>query len=197
MKKTFSKIVLGIATVGLLAATLAPAALAVEISGNGAGSTNGVVVVNSNKCKVTQSSNTAAVTLVSSTANTGGNNAIGNTGGDVTIGTGTATSSVTTTVTGGSNEAVDPCCGCGEVVPAADVVISGNGALSKNGVALISSNSKKVKQNSNTFALTVVKSKAKTGNNNAIANTNGTVGVTTNPAASGVGTAVTGGSNSL
>lgn len=199
MHKLILKTATGIATVGLLIATMAPAAFAqtIDISGNGAGSTNGVVVTSSDKCKVKQTSNTVALTFVSSTAGTGGNNASGNTGGDVTIDTGDATSTVDTTVTGGSNVAVDPCCGCDGAVPPADITVSGNGNGSTNGVVVTSESKKKVKQKSNTVAVTAVKSKALTGKNKAKWNTGGTVDVLTGAADSSVTTDVTGGGNTL
>lgn len=199
MNKLILKTATGIAAVGLLFATMAPAAFAdVEISGNGSGSSNGVSLTVSNLCKVKQSSNTTAVTTVTSSASTGGNTASSNTGGSVTIDTGDATSTVETTVTGGSNVAVDPCCGC-EPAAAPDVLISGNGENTSNGVTLAVEAKKVVKQKSNTTAVTTVTSRAKTGKNKAKYNTGegANVAITTGGATSSVTTSVTGGSNSL
>ena len=194
------KIATGVATIGLLFATMAPAVFAdVTIDGNGADSTNGVIVVDSSKCKVSQSSNTAALTFVYSSADTSGNTANSNTGGgDVTVKSGDASSTVKTEVTGGDNTATDPCCGCTPATPPADVTISNNGKDSTNGVITVTENNKKVKQTSNTFALTGVLSSADSGNNKANGNTGGgNVKVKSGKSTSTVTTKITGGSNSL
>ncbi len=73
------------------------------ISGNGAGSINGILIVSACKDVVHQGNATLSQTTVISNSSTGGNSANGNTGGNTTIGTGDATTTTTVTTTGGSN----------------------------------------------------------------------------------------------
>lgn len=77
----------------------------ITVKNNGEGSTNVAGAANVNLSRSRQRNRTLAVTAVRSRARTGGNTANGNTGpGSVTVGTtGTAISSVSTTVGGSSN----------------------------------------------------------------------------------------------
>lgn len=201
MNKLFLKTATGVATVGLLVATLAPAAFAqnVVVKGNGAGSKNNVKVNETSKCKVKQENNTVSVTLVGSFANSGHNKVKGNTGGSNSVKTGSANSNVKNTVSGGSNTAENPCCGCESANHDTDVKVQGNGKDSQNTVNVTSENEKVAKQSSNTVALTGVLSVANSGGNEVNSNTGkgATNSVETSNATSSVTNTVTGGGNSL
>lgn len=75
----------------------------VAITGNGAGSMNGVLIVSACKDVVHQGNATISETTVISSSSTGGNSANGNTGGSTSVTTGNATTTTTVTTTGGSN----------------------------------------------------------------------------------------------
>lgn len=75
----------------------------VTISGNGAFSSNHVVIVNGSSNSVEQSSTTVAETGVWASASTGGNSSSFNTGGSNTVTSGNATNEVAVQVSGGSN----------------------------------------------------------------------------------------------
>lgn len=75
----------------------------VAITGNGAGSFNGVFVLSACKNVVKQGNATLSETTVISGASTGGNSASANTGGTTSVTTGNATTTTTVTTTGGSN----------------------------------------------------------------------------------------------
>ncbi|MBI4080862.1 MAG: hypothetical protein HY430_03785 [Candidatus Levybacteria bacterium] len=193
------KIATGVATAALLTTSFIPAAFADttgEISGNGSGSTNKIIVNENCSNIVDQTNITKVKTTVHATANTGGNTASGNTGGDVTIDTGAASNAVTVTVTGGNNDATvnSCCCSTGNV----DATISENGTDSYNKIKKNSSNSTLVSQYSKTKVKTKAKKlKAKTGYNKANDNTGGTVGITTDDASNTVDVTVDAGHNTL
>lgn len=188
------------AALGSLAASVfTPIAFAdnsVTIDGNGAGSTNVAGILNVNATSVSQTNTTAAITLVSSSASTGGNSADGNTGGNVTVDSGNATSTVNTTVGGSVNSANLPC-GCS--AEPTDITVIGNGAGSTNVAGAANINLSRTRQRNRTLAVTAVRSRARTGGNNASGNTGPgsvTVGPTGN-SISTVNTTVTGSSNTL
>ena len=194
-----TKITTALVTGALLAATVLPAAAfadSVTIQGNGAESTNVAGILNINATSVSQTNETVAITLVSSKANTGGNTANGNTGGNVLVDTGNATSTVNTTVGGSTNNATIPC-GCS--AEPTDITVRGNGAGSTNVAGAANINLFKTRQKNKTFAVTAVKSRARTGGNTANGNTGpGSVTVgTTGNASSTVYTTVGGSSNTL
>lgn len=82
----------------------------VIISGNGAGSNNTVNVSQSEACKITQSNNTNVVTNINSNSNTGGNSIIGNVvNGIISIITGNASSFVSVSFFGSSNNSSSDC----------------------------------------------------------------------------------------
>ncbi|PJA00532.1 MAG: hypothetical protein COX78_00420, partial [Candidatus Levybacteria bacterium CG_4_10_14_0_2_um_filter_35_8] len=168
----------------------------VTIQGNGAKSTNVAGILNINATFVSQNNETVAITLVSSKANTGGNTANGNTGGNVSVDAGNATSTVNTTVRGSTNYAAIPC-GCSEGTT--DIKVKGNGADSTNIAGAANINLSKTRQKNRTFAVTAVRSRARTGGNTANGNTGpGSVTVgTTGNASSTVYTTVGGSSNTL
>lgn len=163
-----------VATVTMLSSIVTPAfASEYEISGNGVESTNKIKVESNCTQTVTQVNETTIKNKVYSSASTGGNEASANTGGDVTVDTGNATSDVTVTNEGSSNEAtVDPCC-CpqqeGDSTNSA--LIAGNGVGSYNKIKKNSSKSSVTTQVNETRLRNKVKSKAKTGKNKANVNT--------------------------
>lgn len=196
MKNLTYKFATGIATATLIAAVFAPVASAqvVEISGNGAGSVNGVTTSNTNTTSVSQSNTSNVVNTVSAKSNTGGNNANSNTGGNTAINTGSATTIVSVGVSGSTNTATlgNCCCEGGPVV-----LIHRNGAGSLNGVTLTKTNTLVAGQGNGSNITNTVRARARTGKNNANSNTNGTNNITTNPALTNVGVSVTGSSNAL
>jgi len=194
------KFVSSVASVSLVMSLMAPVAYADDllISGNGDSSTNVINNTDTTNITVEQSTKTGANVTVSASANTGGNSADSNTGdGGVTVDTGNATTTVITTITGGSNEATLPSCGCQSDPTTGE--ISGNGHLSTNVINNTESKVASVKQKAKTKAkVKVKKAKAKTGNNSADANTgSGEVEVKTGNAETTVDTLVEGGSNTL
>lgn len=187
-----------VATAALCLSIFAPAAMAdntVDISGNGSGSHNHVTITQSSNCSLTQSNDSLVTTDVYSSAKTGGNKANANTGGDVTIDTGNATSTVTVGVTGSSNTATNPCCGCSTASNALSIL--NNGADSHSRITTTNTNSQTLAQGNLSTIGTGVTSKAKTGKNKADKNTDGSVGITTGNASSTVTVTVGGSSNHL
>lgn len=79
----------------------------------------------------------------------------------------------------------------------ADETIQGNGALSHNGIIVIDVSKCKVKQSSNTVALTNVASAVNSGGNTASGNTGGDVSVDTGKAVSQTDVSVQGGDNTI
>ena len=196
-----------VASAVLMLTLLAPTAFAdttdgstLEISGNGNGSTNTIVVTSTQSCDVEQKANTSVEALVGASSSTGGNTANGNTGGTTEIDTGNATSTATVTVTGGSNTATDPCC-CNQECPDGQnpnsALISGNGNNSTNTIIDVSAKSSSIKQKAKTAVGAIVLAKAKTGKNKANNNTGSGTTVKTGNAVSTSGVDVTGGTNTL
>lgn len=198
MNKLILKTATGIATVGLLIATMAPAVFAdLEISGNGYKSDNTIKVTNTSNCTVTQKNTTNVTTEAVVVANTGGNSASMNTGGDASVDTGDATAKVDVSVGGGSNEAVDPCCGCPDQAVPPATLISGNGALTDNDVIVKDTSNKDVYQKNKTNVYTGALVVSNTGKNKSNKNTGGTASVTTGKSKAKVRVVVDPSSNSL
>jgi hypothetical protein len=136
----------------------------VTVADNGAGSHQGVLVVDGSSTTVQQSSTTNVVSIQNSTASTGGDSITNSTGaGDPSITTGNASATNKLTVEGGSSVVVPDTCGCDPSTVTVDV--SGNGAHAKTGVAVVQVSKKKTTQQTNTNVFTVQNAKAKTGNN--------------------------------
>lgn len=194
-----TKITAGLSAAAMFSAIVAPAAFAdttVDISGNGADSTNTVGIASSDSETLIQKNTTNVITTINAKSNTGGNKASGNTNGGVTISTGDATTEVAVVVGGGSNDATLPDCGC---TPAnLDVTVSGNGEGSSNTVSKTSAKSKVTKQKNKTTVAATVTAKSKTGKNKANKNTGpGTVDITTGESNTSVGVQVDGPTNTL
>ena len=206
MQKVFYKLAAGTGAAILAAALMTGSALAadLEISGNGAGSDNDIIVTEQSCCTVVQSSTTNVGAWVGASAATGGNTASGNTGGDTSITTGDATSTAGVTVTGGSNTATNPCCCQSDPCNGEDcvggehsVLISGNGFNSDNTVVITKKKKSTVVQETETNVWAGVKAKARTGRNRARNNTGGSTTIDTGAATSDAFVDVTGGSNTL
>lgn len=186
-----------IASAALFASVLAPAASAatITVSGNGAGSVNGVTLSSTKTKVLTQSNTTFATNVVSSNANSGNNTSQFNTGGASTVVSGPATSGVSLGVGGGSNTALLAGCGCAAL--GSTVTLSGNGAGSVNGVSLTKTQTDVLTQTSATIATNIVGSNANAGGNASQFNTGAGSTVATGPATSTVETVVAGGNNSV
>lgn len=197
LMKFFYKVGTGIAAMAILSSALATGAFAADltIEGNGAGSTNTISVSNVCAVNVLQKNKTTSKVNATVTQNTGGNTANNNTGGDVTVESGAATSDITVTVEGSTNDATVPdCCECQSTV---DATIKDNGAGSTNTAGQSNVAATSVTQKNKTKSKVKASVKQKTGKNKANNNTNGTVGVTSNDATSTVDVTVTGSQNTL
>lgn len=192
-----TKLATGMITATVLAGAAAPAfaATTVTIKNNGALSQNGALVVSASKTKVTQTNNSTVVTNVGTLQNTGGNASGFNVGGGSTITTGNATSTVTVGVSGGTNTATVPSCGC--QAGANDVTIQGNGAFSWNGVAVVNLSKTKVAQTNNQTVVTNVGTAQNTGLNMSGFNVGGGGTTTTGDTTSTTTVVVGGGENTL
>lgn len=195
---TFIKRVgLSLAAAGIIAGSFSGQVLAdtaVTITGNGNGSDNTVLVGNANVSLVGQSSSTEAFTVVDSSASSGGVSANGNVGGVDSATTGNSTSKVVVSVTGGNNTVVTGDCGCA-VSPDLSVDIKKNGNKSENFVGSLNLNLSAVGQKTNTKAVSILSSDAKTGKVTANGNVGNVTGVTTGASSSKVKVTVSGGSN--
>lgn len=189
MTKFQTKITTAFATGAVLLNAIAPLAFAettLTISGNGAGSTNGVSVTDTSSQTVSQT-NTANVTnTVTNNVNTGHNAANFNTGdGSVTVKTGDATVKSTVDNVLNSNQAELACC---KGAQDTKVTVDGNGAFSNNGVALNQGSTTSVAQTNAAAVTNNVTNNVDTGYNQAGFNTGdgvvavvgGNVDVTTN-----------------
>lgn len=161
------KITTAIATGTMIAALVVPSAFAaktVTIKNNGAGSVNGAAVVKASKSTVKQSNATVVGTSVTSVQNSGGNKIKGNLGGTNSVTTGVNRTTTTVTVAGGTNASTGESCCCGDE-GATDVEISGNQALSLNGVLVVDLCKNKVKQSNATIVGTSVTTVQNSGGN--------------------------------
>ena len=172
MKKLFIKTASGVVTASLVMSLFAPAVLAtpdLEISGNGAFSDNEIKVENETVVVVGQHNESVVETVAFSFASTGDNQASGNTNGNVTIDTGNADAKTVVKVGGASNTAIlDGECGCPETP---EILISGNGFLSKNKVKYEPKKATIVGQGNGQYVGTLAGAAAKTGKNKAKWNT--------------------------
>lgn len=199
-----STLVKSIATSAVTLSLMTVPAFAVDVvvDGNGAGSTNSVMVsapTGGNGVMVNQSNEAVVTTTVSAVSSTGGLKADKNTGSNtsVTQSTGDATTAVGVTVVGGDNSAtVGNECGC---VAPVTVTVKNNGASSKNSV-MVGGKSEKLgtvlKQKGKLTVGTVLSVVAKTGKVTANKNTGASVDQTTGDASTTVEVGVQSGSNS-
>ncbi len=199
MTKLAYTISAGIATVAMLATSVAPAFAAgnYDISGNLKKSVNTINSTSANSSVVGQGSNTFLGNLVLVGQNTGKNKANDNGGGagDPSIHSGDATIVSNVGVTGGSNTYNQPNqCGCESTTNAQ---IKNNGKKSVNTINLLNSNSSVVEQSSNTMVYNGVIVGQNTGHNQANDNVGGPVTITSGDATVVSNVGVTGGSNSI
>jgi hypothetical protein len=192
MNKLYAKIAAGAATAILMGAMFAPSVFA----GGGDKGGSKTTIINTTICSVDQSSRTNVGTLVLSAALTGGNKAAKNVAiGGVTVKSGNAKSTTSVTVSGGSNIATDPCCGCKVTTPE-NLTVGDNEDKPKEGtVTVVNFQGTFIDQSSSTNVLTGIVSVAGTGGNSAEYNVGGPVSVTSGNATSKVTISVTGGSN--
>lgn len=87
--------------------------IVLNISGNGAGSKNKIVVIKSNSCNILQMNNTNIGTTINTNSNTGNNKIKNNSGGTNTIVTGSSSSLVNISITGNTNQSNGCCSTCG------------------------------------------------------------------------------------
>lgn len=195
-----TKITAGLSAAAMLGTLVAPVAFAdntVVISGNGSDSNNTANITNEQSSEIVQKNKTEVGFVVNVTSNTGGNKANGNTGdGDVSIDTGNITNTISLGVTGGSNTATAPNCGCD--LGDSDIKIKGNGEDSTNKSTVKNTKSSSVKQKNKTSVGASVTVKSKTGKNKANNNTgSGEVSVDTGTTTTTVSGSVTGNTNIL
>lgn len=200
MNKFDLKLGSAVAIAAFVASVVAPAGLAdttVDVTNNGANSSNTVNVTNKGgSAGVSQTNNSTVVNGVTVKQVTGKNTASYNTGGETTVVTGNATSDVVVHVGGSINEATGaPCGGCATNTT---VNVSDNGAFSNNTVNVKNGagTSKKAKGQKNTSVIVnTVDVKQITGKNKVKFNTNGANGISTGHATSNVTVNVTGSAN--
>jgi hypothetical protein len=155
----------------------------IEISGNGADTTNTAKVNQTNTTTVVQDNKADVTNYIEASADTGENDANRNTGGDVSVETGDATTDVEVmNMLNGNSANVDNCDCDGDV----DVLISENGDNSTNKVKLDSDDTTGVFQYNKAKVMNKVDAEAETGENDANRNTGGDVTVDTGDATTDV-----------
>jgi len=152
-------------------------ATTIQVSGNGASSSNTAGVTNTQSTTVTQSNDANITNTIHVDATTGGNTSSDNTGGNTTVSTGGASSNVT--VDNNANSNVVNGVGCGSCVSGASVVVAGNGADSTNTAEVSNSNDNAVFQTNNANINNNVNVGANTGHNDASDNTGGDTRIST------------------
>jgi len=164
----------------LLQAIVLPAqAMTLELTGNGVSSDSEIKIKTEQRTEVNQENVFNVSNNINASANTGSNRANRNTGGDANIDTGNATSLVSVTNAGNTNEAVVDCCASAGNT---DVLISGNGDSTDNKVDLKNKNVINVNQENRSNIANTVNNNAVTGWNDANRNTGGSVTIATGKA---------------
>jgi len=154
----------------------------VTVSGNGYGSDNKADVKVSSENSIVQTNVANVENNVESKLNTGGNSAKYNTGGNVEIGTGNATGTVGLSTKVNKNTAAISGNGSGTL----SVLISGNGADTKNEAKVTVASENLIQQANLADILNDVEMWANTGENKAKYNTGGDVSIDTGDAEAGV-----------
>lgn len=158
-----------VAVMLVLVAAPASAATKVKISKNGSKSTNGVALMSAKIQAVKQVNDAKVDNGVAVVTNTGGNTANGNTGdGGVTVKSGDTKTTVKINNTVNSNEAKLIGCGCESD---AEVVVSGNGTKSENGVMMAELNVQAAEQGNKAKVENEVGAMTNSGENEAKNNT--------------------------
>lgn len=165
-------------------------ATTINVSGNGADSSNSVHLQSTTQTFVTQTNNANIANSVGASATTGDNSTSNNTGGDNSIDTGNAQASVAITNSANQNSsqlATSGCCdGSGNSQTSVSVNVEANGATSQNTVSLNLTNTNVVNVTNNTRLNNDVEVVADTGHNVADSNTGGNVRITTGDATTSV-----------
>ena len=197
------KVITAGAAATVIALTCAQFAFAanVTVAGNGKKSVNSVTVNSNKNVSVSQNNSTVITNQVVNNQNTGNNKANDN-GGDVSINTGGANTSTNITVTGSTNNAVLPSCGC-DTDPN-NVLVAGNLKKSVNVVTLNNNSNTSVGQNNWSVIGNYVVNNQNTGGNQANDNLGGLwlglggdPSINTNGANTSTNITVTGSSNTL
>src|SRR3989344_418795 len=176
MFECFRKII-GMGVIFVLVWTLSiPAAYALEleVSENGSGSVNQVVVASDSQTKVEQSNVSEVANSVDTENNTGENTADGNSTGGVLIATGDSSSQVEIENSGNISTAEIGCCPTGN-----SALITQNGSGSTNNIDVSSSSTTFVSSNQYANISNNIKGTATTGSNSASFNTGGTTTIIT------------------
>lgn len=174
MKKNMLKLAL-ITTAVLMNASPALAS-SVDVTGNGADSSNTANVVSNRTTTIFQSNIGTVTNSVAAKSSTGDNTANKNTGGDTSINTGDASTKVVANNSLNKNTSTLACC------PDKDsfaVKIAGNGADSENNVNLALNNSIDITDTKTLDIKNNFKVASTTGNNQADKNTGGDSRITT------------------
>lgn len=158
-----------VAVMLVLVAAPASAATKVKISKNGSKSTNGVALMSAKTQTVKQVNDAKVDNGVAVVTNTGGNTANGNTGdGGVSVKSGDTKTTVKVKNTVNSNEAKLVGCGCESDT---EVVVSGNGTKSENGVMMAELNVQAAEQGNKAKVGNEVGAMTNSGENEAKNNT--------------------------
>lgn len=166
-----------------LPGTVAASSLELNVTGNGADSTNTTAVTTQNNTVVSQNNNANITNNISANSSSGNNSASKNTGGDVSVDTGNSKTLVSVENTANTNTADVKSCACDTD---AIVSVSGNGADSTNNAALALKNSTTVAQTNNGNITNKVYADSNSGDNKANKNTGGDVSVSTGNALTNV-----------
>ena len=175
--KKISVTLASFALVANMAATpLLASEINLEVSGNGADSSNTTEVAATNNTVVSQTNNATVNNNINANSNTGGNDANKNTGGGVSVDTGNATTLVSVTNAANTNAADVENCNCDAD---ATVKISGNGADSTNNTSLNLGGTTVLAQGNESSIKNYIDASSKTGYNDANRNTGGDVEILT------------------
>ncbi|HSX09980.1 MAG TPA: hypothetical protein VLF93_07525 [Candidatus Saccharimonadales bacterium] len=147
----------------------------VSVTGNGAESSNGVSANNANQVFLNQGNNANFNNRVNANSSTGKNDSSFETGGSSVIVSGNATTNVS--VNNAANANVANVGGNGGSSDPSSVTITGNGALSSNGVALDQNSAVVLNQANDANIRNDIKANAKTGFNQEQFNTGGNNGI--------------------
>ncbi|MBI4036911.1 hypothetical protein HY385_00620 [Candidatus Daviesbacteria bacterium] len=163
MKKIKQKLILIIILVFLLSLTGLTQVGAEEltITGNGAGSSNEIIITNQTTTTVQQNNEANVNNNVQTEANTGDNSASDNTSGSINITTGDVDSQTNTENQANVSQVDNQCC----PTQGTSATISGNGTDSQNKIDINSTNPTDVTVNQTATIKNEVNGRANTGNN--------------------------------
>lgn len=149
-------------------------ALELEVSENGSGSSNEVIVRDVSQVSVNQENSANITNSVYESANTGENSTSGNSGVELSIETGDVASQTSIINQSNYSFAETPCC------PAsADLTIAGNGSSTSNQISLQEVSQTTVSTSQNASINNSISGYANTGENSANGNTEDNVSIST------------------